>query len=73
VLTEVSKREELIFPEITTEQNLSIYYLKIKDGIIFLNDSCFKDVFITENKLNGVLSLPNLLHFKNLHNDSRFD
>lgn len=48
MLTEVSKREESVFPEITTEWNLSIYYLKIKDGIIFLNDSCFKDMFITK-------------------------
>lgn len=59
MLTEVSKREELVFPEITTEQNLSIYYLKIKDSIIFLNDNCFKMMFITENKLNGVLILSN--------------
>lgn len=51
----------------TTERNLSLYYLKIKDSIIFLNDSRFKSMFITENKLNSVL-----LPFKNLHNDSKY-
>lgn len=41
MLTEVSKREDLVFPKITTEWNLSIYYLKIKDSIIFFKWQLF--------------------------------